>query len=334
MAPYLIVSLLYVTSFFLPGVLTAPVCTEIVVPVSITANKASAVSGGYDIAGRYCKPEVHIASRQHTLQLLAHPATYERNYVSSECISCLPIIRENNECHFGIKMLIFRQWSGRGYPGFGLNDPEYSWVEYASQQGYPTFAFDRLGNGNSSHPNSVAAVQCPAQAAITHEIIRIARADQSPFPRSFQDIIVVGASMGSLNANYLNVNYPQDVNATILTAISKDWVSVIPGFTVTAGLVPAVGVNYAKYGSLDPGYLQASIQSGVAALLFHGPGQYYNTSFIAQDYNNRGPSRDSRAETIGLCERLTDGHVHEYSGLISKEGEMTLLSNLNFPIKI
>lgn len=41
----------------------------------------SVFSGTYNIAGRYCEPEVHIKSRQNTLQLLAHPATYDRNYV-------------------------------------------------------------------------------------------------------------------------------------------------------------------------------------------------------------------------------------------------------------
>lgn len=41
----------------------------------------SVISGTYNIAGRYCEPEVYIESRQQTLQLLAHPATYDRNYV-------------------------------------------------------------------------------------------------------------------------------------------------------------------------------------------------------------------------------------------------------------
>ncbi|KAF8863223.1 hypothetical protein BDZ45DRAFT_738558 [Acephala macrosclerotiorum] len=324
MAPYVIISLLYVTSFFLSGVLAIPVCTEIAIPVTITANNAilppnldtagllaliasgvdlvfkSTVSGSYNIAGRYCEPEVHIASRQNTLQLLAHPATYDRNY-----------------------------WSGGGYPGFGFNDTEYSWVDYASQQGYPTFAFDRLGNGNSSHPNSITTVQCPAQAATMHEIIKLARVGGNPFPRIFQNIIVVGASMGSLNANYLNVNYPQDVNATILTAFSKDWASVIPGFTVTAGLVPAVGVNYAKYGSLDPGYLQATIQSGVAALLFYGPGQYYDTNFIAQDYNNRGTITVGEAATGAL---IPTAHAYKGSVLvISGQEDVVFCGSFGFP---
>lgn len=41
------------------------------------------VRDDYNIAGRYCEPEVDIPSRRNTLQLLAHPATYDRNYVST-----------------------------------------------------------------------------------------------------------------------------------------------------------------------------------------------------------------------------------------------------------
>lgn len=55
----------------------------------------SVVSGSYNIAGRYCEPEVYVASRQKTLQLLAHPATYNRNYVSLERISYLRLLRQN-----------------------------------------------------------------------------------------------------------------------------------------------------------------------------------------------------------------------------------------------
>lgn len=40
------------------------------------------IQNTYNIAGRYCEPEVYNASRANTLQLLAHPATYDRNYVS------------------------------------------------------------------------------------------------------------------------------------------------------------------------------------------------------------------------------------------------------------
>lgn len=60
------------------------------------------------------------------------------------------------------------------------------------------------------------------------------------------------------------------------------------GFTITAGLLPAFGVDPVKYRNLDPSYLEATIQPGVEFLLFYGPKIYYNRDFILQDYANRG----------------------------------------------
>lgn len=82
------------------------------------------------------------------------------------------------------------QWS----PDF--DNKRYSWTEFASQQGYPTLAIDRLGNGQSSHPDPIATVQIPAQAATIHELVTLARAGGGPFPRCFESFIFVGSSMG------------------------------------------------------------------------------------------------------------------------------------------
>ncbi|KAH6716910.1 hypothetical protein BKA61DRAFT_671380 [Leptodontidium sp. MPI-SDFR-AT-0119] len=285
-----------------------PSCQEIVIPVTIDAQNAIIhptidfgslfgllssvitlifsvpVRDDYNIAGRYCEPKVDIPSRRNTLQLLAHPATYDRNY-----------------------------WSGGGYPGFGYDGDRYSWVSYASRQGYPTFAFDRLGNGNSSKPDGVAVVQMPAQAATVHEIIKLARAGpagNSPFPRAFNKIIHVGCSMGSLMANVLNVEYPTDVDATILTGFSKQWVTVIPGFTLTAGLLPAQLVQPSH--SLLLGYLQASSESGVEYLLFYGPpGVNYDPAFIHQDYEKRDTLTVGEAASSALIPT-----AHRYTGSV------------------
>jgi hypothetical protein len=86
-----------------------PTCHELVIPVTIKGHNLNVPSNGldllttpnilsglvqgifqtinlfdgtYNIAGRYCEPENFNASRQQTLQLLLHPATYDRNYVS------------------------------------------------------------------------------------------------------------------------------------------------------------------------------------------------------------------------------------------------------------
>ena len=87
-----------------------------------------------------------------------------------------------------------------------------------------------------------------------------------------------------------------------------------PGFTATAELLPAVLTDSTTYGFLnsDLGYLIANSLSGVEYLLYYGPYQYYDPSFIALDYAARG--------TITIGEALTGALgisvAEEYTGSV------------------
>jgi len=99
-------------------------------------------------------------------------------------------------------------------------------------------------------------------------------------PRSFKKIIFVGNSLGSIVGNTLHMQYPEDVDVSILGGFSREWLPAVPGFVANARLLPAP--------NLPVGYLQATSRAGVAYLLFYGPGRFYDTNFIKQDYDNRG----------------------------------------------
>lgn len=156
-------------------------------------------------------------------------------------------------------------------------------MAFASHEGYPTFAIDRLGNGNSSHPDAITVVQCPAQAETIYELVKLAKSDHASkrgFPRTFKKLIFVGGSLGSIVGNVLNTLHPDAFDAMILGGFSKSWLTAVPGFIAQARLLPAPG--------FPAGYLQATSRAGVAYLLFYGPGTYYDPALIAQDYSNRG----------------------------------------------
>jgi hypothetical protein len=50
--------------------------------VSLTSLLRFDVVETYNIVGRYCEPENNVASRKNTLQLLAHPTTYTKDWVN------------------------------------------------------------------------------------------------------------------------------------------------------------------------------------------------------------------------------------------------------------
>ena len=98
------------------------------------------------IAARYCPPEVEIANRSDVVQLFMSGVT------------------ENN-----------LYWFGLGYPD-GFDGDMYSTVDYASKQGYPTLAIDRIGVGNSTHPDPVLQQQIPLEEAVSHELVMMLKA--------------------------------------------------------------------------------------------------------------------------------------------------------------
>src|SRR5262249_16938746 len=96
----------------------ASVSPNVVVVCSMLTIRVPSVDGGpldWKMAGTLCHPEN--APMPHTVQLLVHGATYTRAV-----------------------------WD------WPQNPSTYSYVQAAVNAGYATFAVDRLGHGESTHP--------------------------------------------------------------------------------------------------------------------------------------------------------------------------------------
>lgn len=98
------------------------------------------------VAARYCEPVVKIANRTDVIQLFMSGVT------------------ENN-----------LYWFGLGYPN-GFNGDMYSTVDYASKQGYPTLAIDRIGVGNSTRPDPIIQQQVNLEEAVSHQLVTMLKA--------------------------------------------------------------------------------------------------------------------------------------------------------------
>lgn len=187
-----------------------PICTGLTIPVNISATNVEPpssldfaslqsflalslaritnlpIKGSYNIFARYCKPEIHIAEQSQQRHLLVHGCQRDHHY-----------------------------WNGYDSDGEPYHGANYSWVQRASQQGYPTLAIDRLGNGLSDRPDPIFVVQVPADAEVIHSIVEYIKA--SGLGDSYSDIVYIGHSYGSVIGQVLMAKYPSDVRRAILT---------------------------------------------------------------------------------------------------------------------
>jgi pimeloyl-ACP methyl ester carboxylesterase len=165
---------------------------------------------------------------------------------------------------------------------------EYSWVSYASSQGYPTLTIDRLGSGESSHPDPILDVQTPLQVEILHQLVIQARSGTLPIRaagKSLDRIIVAGHSYGSSITNAFNYKYPADADATILTGFGPHISQALIGFLIKSGVEPAA-LEDNRYAGYPAGYLEISSEP-YPEFFFYYPGQY-NQSIADLDFNTRG----------------------------------------------
>jgi pimeloyl-ACP methyl ester carboxylesterase len=180
-------------------------------------------------------------------------------------------------------------------------------VAYASTQGYPTLAIDRLGNGLSDHPDPILVVQNPIHVEIANAIIQLARKGVSPLPHAFNKIIYVGHSIGSLIGNALNAQYPTAVDATILTGFSDNYLSGAIAVLPPCLPLPAQLVQPTRYANLAVCYLEFSSEAGDAAALFYPGG--YDPSLQAFDYATRGTV--TCGELLTIVSTLTEAPKYE-----------------------
>jgi pimeloyl-ACP methyl ester carboxylesterase len=183
-------------------------------------------------------------------------------------------------------------------------------VSYASNAGYPTLTIDRLGNGASEHPEPILHVQDPLHVEVIHNIIHLARTNQLPIPspRAFNTILLAGHSLGSVISNVLNMKYPADAEATLLTGYAP----ILPineiGILVQGWLFPAYIYEPARYGGYNPGYLEFTNRADFD-FLFYLPGQF-DHNLESLDYATRGTFALGEAATAALPSQVATEYTN------------------------
>ncbi|KAF2198222.1 hypothetical protein GQ43DRAFT_465797 [Delitschia confertaspora ATCC 74209] len=193
------------------------------------------VSGTWTLSTKLCFPaDLIAASRVTTVQLLTHGATLDQTY-----------------------------WDFA---------PGYSYIDAAAKAGYATFSYDRLGVGQSQHPDPIQVVQAAIQVEILHQLVLKLRSMPGLAGKLFQNVVGVGHSAGSTFTQALTQQYPNDFDAVILTGVSTSVATVSAGqAALNLQIANQSPTNNGKFNGIGNGYFTPSTQTGLQFAFFKYP---------------------------------------------------------------
>lgn len=131
---------------------------------------------------------------------------------------CYPLTWTDQNTSTTIQFLIHGIAFDKSYWDFAEG---YSYVDAAASAGYATFSYDRLGIGASEHPDPLQIVQAPLEVEIAHSLIQSLRS--GAFGKTtYTNLVGVGHSFGSIQSQSITADYPQDLDAVVLTGFSTN----------------------------------------------------------------------------------------------------------------
>ena len=216
----------------------------------------------YTIYGELCNPA---GGASHTVQLLVPGATY-----------------------------------GHVYWDFPYEPQMYSYVHALNAAGYSTFNIDRIGTGQSSHPDlNLVKVTMNVEAYIIHEIVQDLRGG-SIGGQQFARVLLVGHSLGS-GVVWIEAGTYRDVDGVIITGLAHHF-NAINLAGVFSTLYPAM--LDPRFSGDDYGAEYVTTRSGTRASdFYYQPGADPNV--IATDEATKETATDGEAVTFAPV--LVDG---------------------------
>ena len=147
--------------------------------------------------------------------------------------------------------------------------PGYSYVDAAAAAGYATFAYDRLGVGQSDHPDPIQVVQAFIEVEILHGLAQLFRKG-SVGGLGFKNIVGVGHSFGSILQVGANVKYPKDFDGVVLTAFTSTLTNL--PYTILANDPSIAALNQPeRFGKLPYAYVVHNDAIAIQEVFFRYP---------------------------------------------------------------
>ncbi|KAI9757587.1 MAG: hypothetical protein M4579_003399 [Chaenotheca gracillima] len=176
-------------------------------------------TGSFKVAATFCTPKHPKNGREKTVLLASHGLGFDRGY-----------------------------WNSAYEP------EKYNFVQFAIDQGYSVFFYDRIGTGKSSIGLSGFVNQGAIQVKVLGSLASLVKSGKYTSsigtPKS---LVLVGHSFGSFISNALVAESPKSADAVILTGIA--YAGVAATTNEAFDLHVASLQNPRKWSNRDPGYV-------------------------------------------------------------------------------
>ncbi|RFU75771.1 hypothetical protein TARUN_6530 [Trichoderma arundinaceum] len=239
------------------------------------------VSGNYHIAATYCQPD-HGPGK--AIQVLTHGVGFDRSY-----------------------------WD------FPIDNFNYSYVARAvDEEGYSTFAWDRLGIAGSSKGNPINEIQQYLEiAALTELSYQLRDGSIKGIKTKFDKFVHVGHSFGSaITYNFVHAN-PDFSDAAVLTGFSQN-PSFVAAFLLGGNFEPVKKIPALK-STYPVGYVAPQSSIGVN-IQFFAPNDF-NPKVLESSFATGQAAAPGEILTIGAG----TGVVNDFKGhLLIITGERDL----------
>lgn len=177
---------------------------------------------------------------------------------------CTP---KNNNKPTHVQFLTHGVGFDRSYWDFA---PGYSYIDAAAQNGYATFSYDRLGVGLSAKPDPIQTIQAPFEVEIAHSLINsLAQGQYGGL--NVTKVVGVGHSFGSIITQALTAQYPDLLDAAILTGFSTNS-TAMPTFLQGLNLAIASQNQPTRFATLNNGFLVSDTAISNQIGFFRAPG--------------------------------------------------------------
>lgn len=260
-------------------------CRNITIPVSTNSSNIQYIDVDDHYNNQsYITNQVLSFANQQQAWISAHENgtfNYKGNFNVSATF-CSPIQSANNT---NSSLIVATHGIGfnKEYWNF-LNDtaPEYSLINQATSEGYSILTYDRLGTGNTSHPESgFNETQIGTEVSLLANILtQLRNGTAFEGQQNFTNILGVGHSYGSAQMQALTATAPDLLDGVALTGYSNSSAGIAE-FLVGGALTPANQVfpNASRFSNESSIYLVNGSPTSTYELFLWPPN--YDASYAA-----------------------------------------------------